>query len=202
MIGYGAYLDNDQRSLFYLLVGLFSFSTGWLLGRILIGPIHDGSKFKYPPKKLDFIKFRHIIYFSGLFLVIFFYIAIFHGIPMLLDDASAARIGQREYSKLVFLIEYCLVLFTCLPILASDRVKKYAILYCLIFGVVISTALAVRYLFMQAAFCFLVLSFINSRKNFRSFFLLIVSILIMALFFGIVQYLRSGGVLSEAELIE
>ena len=197
MIGVAAVLVGDANGLLLLLKLLTAFASGWVLMNMGIrGATRTYRKSvgdSFAAYCLDRNRKKEwlVVVVLLILLLISFAIAVLYGLPLFSVDPTISRLKQRQYMPLMVLIEYLLPAVTGVAYLSSRETgKKYLLWCCLFIAFFLSTAMAVRNIFLEVLVVVSILSFMHNRVS-RNFKTIAVAVVAGVLFFALVQALRS-----------
>lgn len=190
MIGVGAIIEDDWKSIWLMIYALSAFSIGWILFNTSVKAI--GVLRSPSPIVQSRFHNKSVIYWIVIIFLSLVFIEVFYGLPLLAQDPSVARLNQRSYWPLLSGIEYFLPALTGVAYLVSQSSRnKKLLIFTLVFALIASTLLAVRYIFLEVFVVLIVLYFMHNNFN-RNLKITLISIFLGGLFFAAVQYLRSG----------
>lgn len=197
MIGVAAVLLGDIDGLLLLLKLLMAFVTGWFLmnlGLRLATRTHN-THAGYPSAAYRLHRNRRkerlVALVLLMLLLIVLVIAVRYGLPIFSVDPTLARVKQRQYMPLMVLIEYLLPAVAGVAYLSSRETgKKYLLWWSIFIAFFLSTAMAVRYIFLEVLVVVTILSFMHNRVS-RNFKTIVVAVVFGILFFALIQVLRS-----------
>lgn len=125
-------------------------------------------------------------------------ITLVYGLPLFSTDPSTARLEQRNYGNLMMLVEHGLPLMLGFAMLAYQQrqIGGRLLMALTLAGLVLSTLLAVRYLFFQALLVMFIIA--TNRMNFtKAVWNSILAVIVAITFYVSVQLIRSGAMLDE-----